>query len=44
MNELNFKELYEVSLKTTYSIEMSGNSIEPGETIASFDRISIANF
>ena len=43
-NELNFKELYEVSLKATYSIEVSGNSIEPGETIASFDKISIANF
>jgi hypothetical protein len=43
-NELNFKELYEVSLKATYPIEVSGNSIEPGETIASFDKILIANF
>ena len=43
-NELNFKELYEVSLKSTLSIEVSGTKIEAGETIASFDRIQIANF
>jgi hypothetical protein len=43
-NELNFKELYEVSLKSTLPIEVSGTKIDPGETIASFDRISIANF
>lgn len=44
MDELNFKELYEVTLKTTSSIEVGGNTIEPGETIASFDKIQIANF
>ena len=43
-NELNFKELYEVSLKSTLPIEVSGIKIEAGETIASFDRIQIANF
>ena len=43
-NELNFKELYEVSLKATYPIEVGGRFIEVGETIASFDRIQIANF
>ena len=43
-NELNFKELYQVSLKATYPIEMGGNTIEPEETIALFDRIQIANF
>ena len=43
-NELNFKELYEVSLKSTLPIEVSGTKIEVGETIASFDRIQIANF
>ena len=43
-NELGFKELYEVSLKATYPIEVGGNTIEPGETIASFDKIQIANF
>ena len=43
-NELNFKELYEVSLKTTLPIEVSSTKIEAGETIASFDKIQIANF
>lgn len=43
-NELGFKELYEVSLKTTLPIEVSGEKIETGETIAVFDRIQIANF
>ena len=43
-NELNFKELYAVSLKTTLPIEVSGEKIEAGETIASFDKIQIANF
>ena len=44
LNELGFKELYEVSLKSTLPIEVSGTKIEAGETIASFDRIQIANF
>ena len=43
-NELSFKELYEVSLKTTLPIEVSGTTIEAGETIALFDKIQIANF
>ena len=43
-NELSFKELYSVSLKATCSIEVGGHIIEPGETIALFDRIQIANF
>ena len=43
-SELNFKELYQVSLKATLPIEVGGNKIEPGETIASFDKIQIANF
>ena len=43
-NELNFKELYSVSLKTTQSIEVGGNTLEPGETVAYFDKIQIANF
>lgn len=41
---LGFKELYEVFLKATYPIEMGGKTIEAGETIARFDKISIANF
>ena len=44
INELGFKELYSVSLKSTYSTEVGGNLIEPGETIAMFDKIQIANF
>jgi hypothetical protein len=43
-NELSFKELYEVSLKATYPIEVGGRTIEVGETIVSFDKIQIANF
>jgi hypothetical protein len=43
-NELNFKELYSVSLKSTYPIEVNGETIEAGETIAFFDKIQIANF
>ena len=44
MDNLSFKELYDVSLKATYSIEVGGNIVEPGETVASFDKIQIANF
>lgn len=44
INEINFKELYEVSLKATYPIEVGGNIIEPGEIVAFFDKIQIANF
>ena len=43
-NEFGFKELYEVSLKSTLPIEVGGNIIEVGETIALFDSIQIANF
>ena len=43
-NELGFKELYEVSLKATYPIEVGGTNFEVGETIASFDKIQLANF
>ena len=43
-NGLNFKELYSVSLKSTYPIEVNGETIEVGETIAFFDKIQIANF
>ena len=43
-NELGFKELYDVSLKATQIIEIGGKTIMPQETIASFDKIQIANF
>jgi hypothetical protein len=44
MENIGFKELYDVSLKATYPIEMGDRRIEVGETIAVFDRIQIANF
>ena len=44
MDNLGFKELYDVSLKATYSMELDGRTIESGETIAAFDRIQMANF
>lgn len=43
-NNFGLKELYEVSLKATYPIEVKGRKIEIGETIALFDRIQIADF
>lgn len=42
--EFGLKELYEVSLKATYPIEVGGRTIVPGETIAIFDRIQMAGF
>ena len=44
INEFGFKELYSVTLKATYPIEVGENTFEPGEIIASFDNIQIANF
>jgi hypothetical protein len=41
MNNFGFRELYDVSLKTTYSIELEGRHFEPGETIAVFDKIQL---
>ena len=41
---LGMKELYEVTLKATYPIEINNRIIEEGETIALFDNIQIANF
>ena len=43
-NEIGFKELYEVSLKSTSNIEVGGTTIIPGETVAFFDKIQIVNF
>lgn len=44
MTEFSFKELYDVVLKATYLIDINGKKIEPGEVIARFDKIKIANF
>ena len=43
-NEFGIKELYSVSLKATYPIEIGGRTIEEGEVIAYFDSIQISNF
>lgn len=43
-NSIGFKELYEVSLKATYPIEINGRAIEVGETVAVFDKILIGTF
>jgi S1-C subfamily serine protease len=43
-NEFGLKELYELTLKATYPIEMEGRKFEAGEVIARFDKIQIANF
>ena len=43
-NEFSLKELYDVSLKATYPIEIGGRFIEEGEIIAFFDSIQISNF
>ena len=42
--EFGLKELTDLTLKVTYPIEMDGRVFEPGEVIARFDKIQIANF
>ena len=42
--ELGMKELYEVVLKTTLSIEANGRKFDAGEVVARFDKIQLANF
>ena len=42
--EFGLKELTDLTLKATYPIEMAGRKFEPGEVIARFDKIQIANF
>ena len=43
-NEFGLKELTDLTLKATYPIEMAGRTFEPGEVIARFDKIQLANF
>jgi hypothetical protein len=43
-NEFGLKEIYDLTLKATYPIEMAGRKFEPGEVIARFDKIQLANF
>lgn len=42
--EFSLKELYDLKLKATYSMEIGKRTIEPGEIICYFDKIQIANF
>ena len=42
--EFGLKELYDLTLKATYPIEMDGRVFEAGEVIARFDKIQLANF
>lgn len=44
MTEFGFKELYEVVIRTTYPIEVSGKTLEAGEAVAVFDKVQVANF
>jgi len=39
MDEFGLKELYEVTIRTTYPIEVSGRTLASGEVIAAFDKI-----
>lgn len=41
--EFGLKELTDLTLKTTYNIEIGGKKFEPGEVVARFDKIQIAN-
>lgn len=43
-NNFGFKELYDVSLKATYPIEIKNKKYETGEIITTFNKIQIANF
>ena len=42
--EFGLKELYDLTLKSTYPIEVEGRKFEAGEVVARFDKIQIANF
>lgn len=41
--EFGMQELYFVQLKTTYPIEINGQSYAAGEVVAAFDKIQVAN-
>ena len=44
MGDFGIKELYDVTLKATYNIEVGNRKVDIGETVAAFDKIQIANF
>lgn len=43
ITEFGLKELYDVTIRPTYTIEISGKTIQPGEIICAFDKVQIAN-
>lgn len=43
-NQFSLKELYDFSLKATCIMKVGDYEFEPGETVAFFDKIQIANF
>lgn len=43
MTEFGLSELYDVTIRATYPIEVSERKIDAGETIAAFEKIQIAN-
>lgn len=44
LEQFSLKDLYDVVLKSTYSMEVNGRIFQPGEVIARFDKIQISNF
>lgn len=42
--QFSFKDLYDVSLKSAYPIEIGNRKIEAGEIIAFFDKIQLSNW
>lgn len=43
-DEFGLKELTDLTLKATSYIEIAGRTFEPGEVVARFDKIQLANF
>lgn len=43
-NQFSLKELYDVVLKATYSMDINGVHFDEGDIITKFDRIQLANF
>lgn len=42
--QFSFKELYDVSIKSTQSMEINGKQIQKGEIIGFFNKIQLSNF
>lgn len=42
--QFSLKELYQVSLKANYELEINGQKFYPGDVITTFDHIQLANF